>query len=168
VKVDGKLNNLRSLLFPASTIRRANQLSQSQLFAIAAWQNIFCFGSHLYQGWMGTSCPIIFECAWGPTPMTEWLNHKTPSFLPIPCRRWPRLNPRPPRQILGGQINEHRPKNQNQANPESPIAMCKFPVRTRTMLTAFTTIRIWLVPTVIYFMHGLNLTVAPDIHLWGV
>jgi hypothetical protein len=76
-------------------------------------------------------------------------------FLPPPGGwRWRGLHARAPRQIPGGQVNKHRPKNKNQANPESPIVMGKFPVGTRTMPAAFTTIKLRLLSTMIYFMHA--------------
>jgi len=79
----------------------------------------------------------------------------TELFLAGPCRgRLGLLDPGAPRQVLGGQINEHRSEDQNQPKPETPIVMREFPVRTMPLLGRIP-IMIGLVVTVIYFVHGL-------------
>ena len=65
-----------------------------------------------------------------------------------------RLDARPPRQVLGGQVNEHRPKDHNQPQPETPITMREFPVGAMPLLGTVP-IMIGLVGSVIYFIHGL-------------
>ena len=74
------------------------------------------------------------------------------SLDPTRWRRW-RLEARSPRQVAGHQVNEHGRKNQNQAKPESPITMRKFPVGAMPLLGTVP-IMIGFVGSMIYFIHG--------------
>jgi hypothetical protein len=56
---------------------------------------------------------------------------------------------------LSGQVNEHRSKDQNQSQPETPITMGEFPVRAMTLLGTVP-IMIGLVLIMAYFIHGLS------------
>jgi hypothetical protein len=85
---------------------------------------------------------------------THWLKFRRTFlfiFASARLRRWC-LKRRPPRQVLGHQVNEHGSKDQNQAEPKSPIVVRKSPVRAVAMLS-FAPIRIRLMPRVLYFIH---------------
>jgi hypothetical protein len=79
---------------------------------------------------------------------------EAPLFYDDAGKRLPRLAERPPRQVITHHIDSHSHKHQNHSDPQTPIMMRMFPVRTMEAMMNAVVIRTSMpAVTVLYPIH---------------